>query len=162
MAFIGDRLDLTLDEWKRERESVLCWQIAFVVWQSNYLPFIQHSMKYFNKLILNLIQRWYFSIFSIFSIFAIFTTIQLTIFIVLFFISHFRDGLSHSAHPMFESKKLEILRNITDLLGRTFSSQFVFPVLGHEDGTIANFRHMGELWRHWLPSEALHTFEKGI
>ncbi|KNC34276.1 hypothetical protein FF38_05942 [Lucilia cuprina] len=71
------------------------------------------------------------------------------------------DGLSHSAHPMSEMKKLEILRNITDLLGRTFSSQFVFPVLGHEDGTTTNFRHMGELWRHWLPTEALHTFEKG-
>ncbi|XP_073840990.1 acid sphingomyelinase-like phosphodiesterase 3b [Musca autumnalis] len=71
------------------------------------------------------------------------------------------DGLSHSAHPMNEMKKLEILRNITDLLGRTFSSQFVFPVLGHEDGTTTNFRHMGELWRHWLPTEALHTFEKG-
>ncbi|XP_055846321.1 uncharacterized protein LOC129912198 isoform X2 [Episyrphus balteatus] len=62
---------------------------------------------------------------------------------------------------MFETKKLEILRNITDLLGRTFPSQFVFPVLGHEDGTNTNFRRMGELWRHWLPSEALHTFEKG-
>ncbi|XP_037948178.1 uncharacterized protein LOC119679742 [Teleopsis dalmanni] len=71
------------------------------------------------------------------------------------------DGLSHSSHPLFETKKLEIMRNITDLLGRTFSSQFVFPVLGHEDGTTTNFRHMGELWRHWLPTEALHTFEKG-
>ncbi|XP_075163064.1 cyclic GMP-AMP phosphodiesterase SMPDL3A [Haematobia irritans] len=71
------------------------------------------------------------------------------------------DGLSHSARPMSEMKKLEILRNITDLLGRTFSSQFVFPVLGHEDGTTTNFRHMGDLWRHWLPTEALHTFEKG-
>ncbi|XP_036336299.1 sphingomyelinase phosphodiesterase D-like [Rhagoletis pomonella] len=70
------------------------------------------------------------------------------------------DGLSHSALKESDTKRLEILRNITDLLGRTFSSQFVFPVLGHEDGT-NNFRHMGELWRHWLPSEALHTFEKG-
>ncbi|XP_054734462.1 acid sphingomyelinase-like phosphodiesterase 3b [Anastrepha obliqua] len=70
------------------------------------------------------------------------------------------DGLSHSALKESDTKRLEILRNITDLLGRTFSSQFVFPVLGHEDGT-TNFRHMGELWRHWLPSEALHTFEKG-
>uniref|UniRef100_W8BNI4 Acid sphingomyelinase-like phosphodiesterase 3b n=1 Tax=Ceratitis capitata TaxID=7213 RepID=W8BNI4_CERCA len=70
------------------------------------------------------------------------------------------DGLSHSALKESDTKRLEILRNITDLLGRTFSSQFVFPVLGHEDGT-TNFRHLGELWRHWLPSEALHTFEKG-
>lgn len=61
-----------------------------------------------------------------------------------------------------ESHRLDVLRNITDLLGRTFSSQFVFPVLGHEDGQGNNFRRLGELWRHWLPSEALQTFEKGM
>lgn len=60
-----------------------------------------------------------------------------------------------------ETHRLDVLRNITDLLGRTFSSQFVFPVLGHEDGQGNNFRRLGELWRHWLPSEALQTFEKG-
>lgn len=60
-----------------------------------------------------------------------------------------------------ENHRLDVVRNITDLLGRTFSSQFVFPVLGHEDGQGNNFRRLGELWRHWLPSEALQTFEKG-
>lgn len=54
-----------------------------------------------------------------------------------------------------------MLRNITDLLSRTFSSQFVFPVLGHEDGHNNIFDRLGDLWRHWLPSEALQTFEKG-
>lgn len=70
------------------------------------------------------------------------------------------DGLSHSAKRLHEAGRLELLRNITDLLGRTFPSQFVFPVVGHDDGS-PNFGQLGELWRHWLPSEALQTFEKG-
>ncbi|XP_030372143.1 acid sphingomyelinase-like phosphodiesterase 3b [Scaptodrosophila lebanonensis] len=71
------------------------------------------------------------------------------------------DALSHSAQPLSELKQHEILRNITELLGRSFSSQFIFPVLGHEDGTPHKYKQMGELWRHWLPSEALLTFEQG-
>ncbi|XP_017136939.1 acid sphingomyelinase-like phosphodiesterase 3b [Drosophila miranda] len=70
------------------------------------------------------------------------------------------DALSHSAQPLSEQKQHEILRNITDLLGRSFSSQFIFPVLGHEDGS-GSYQRMGELWRHWLPSEALVTFDQG-
>ncbi|XP_049291058.1 acid sphingomyelinase-like phosphodiesterase 3a [Anopheles funestus] len=70
------------------------------------------------------------------------------------------DGLSHSAKRMHETKRLDVLRNITELMSRTFPSQFVFPVLGHEDGS-ANFEQLGDLWRHWLPLEALQTFEKG-
>ncbi|XP_068149645.1 acid sphingomyelinase-like phosphodiesterase 3b [Drosophila tropicalis] len=70
------------------------------------------------------------------------------------------DALSHSAQPLSEQKQHEILRNITDLLGRSFSSQFIFPVLGHEEGS-GSYRKMGELWRHWLPTEALVTFEQG-
>ncbi|XP_052873756.1 acid sphingomyelinase-like phosphodiesterase 3a [Anopheles cruzii] len=70
------------------------------------------------------------------------------------------DGLSHSAKRMHDSKRLDVLRNITELMSRTFPSQFVFPVLGHEDGS-ANFEQLGDLWRHWLPLEALQTFEKG-
>lgn len=72
-----------------------------------------------------------------------------------------RDALAHSMRRNSESHRLDVLRNITDLLGRTFSSQFVFPVLGHEDGLGNSFRRLGELWRHWLPTEALQTFEKG-
>lgn len=62
---------------------------------------------------------------------------------------------------LIEIHRLDVLRNITDLLSRTFTSQFVFPVLGHEDGQSNNFRRLGDLWRLWLPSEALQTFEKG-
>ncbi|XP_062552572.1 acid sphingomyelinase-like phosphodiesterase 3b [Armigeres subalbatus] len=70
------------------------------------------------------------------------------------------DGLSHGAKRLHEAARMELLRNITELLSRTFPSQFVFPVVGHDDGTL-NFGQLGELWRHWLPSEALQTFEKG-
>jgi hypothetical protein len=76
-------------------------------------------------------------------------------------ISLFSDGLSHSAKRLLESHRLDLLRNITELLGRTFPSQFVFPVLGHEDVQNNDFKRLGELWRQWLPSEALQTFEKG-
>ncbi|KAL5291313.1 SMPDL3B family protein [Megaselia abdita] len=69
------------------------------------------------------------------------------------------DALSHSAHPFSEREKLDVIRNITFLLGQTFSSQFVFPVLGHEDSL--SFHHLAELWRQWLPTEAVQTFEKG-
>uniref|UniRef100_A0A336LRH4 CSON015030 protein n=1 Tax=Culicoides sonorensis TaxID=179676 RepID=A0A336LRH4_CULSO len=71
------------------------------------------------------------------------------------------DGLAHSARRLLEQHRIDLLRNITDLLGRTFPSQFVFPVLGHEDGHGNSFNLLGDLWRHWLPSEALQTFEKG-
>ncbi|XP_021695598.1 acid sphingomyelinase-like phosphodiesterase 3b [Aedes aegypti] len=70
------------------------------------------------------------------------------------------DGLSHGAKRLHEAARMELLRNVTELLSRTFPSQFVFPVVGHDDGTL-NFGQLGELWRHWLPSEALQTFEKG-
>ncbi|KAH8303028.1 hypothetical protein KR044_013397, partial [Drosophila immigrans] len=74
------------------------------------------------------------------------------------------DALSHSAQPLSEQKQHEILRNITELLGRSFSAPFIFPVLGHEDGSgnsLQKYKQMGELWRHWLPTEALNTFEQG-
>lgn len=60
------------------------------------------------------------------------------------------------------------MRNITELLGRTFPSQFVFPVLGHEDVQNSDYKDyknflvsLGSIWRQWLPLEALQTFEKG-
>ncbi|EDV96025.1 GH15435 [Drosophila grimshawi] len=71
------------------------------------------------------------------------------------------DALSHSAQALSEQRQHEILRNITELLGRSFSSPFIFPVLGHEDGGLHKYKQMGELWRHWLPTEALVTFEQG-
>lgn len=72
------------------------------------------------------------------------------------------DGLAHSMRRLIETHRLDVLRNITELLSRTFTSQFVFPVLGHEDGQANNYRRLGDLWRLWLPLEALQTFEKGL
>lgn len=71
----------------------------------------------------------------------------------------YRDALSHTAKRLPEAHQLELLQNVTDLLKRTFSSQFVFPALGHDDPTLK--RHLGELWRRWLPPDSMHTFEKG-
>jgi hypothetical protein len=58
------------------------------------------------------------------------------------------------------------LQNLTHLLSHTFSSQFVFPVLGHDDpgskpGERLGFKDVAQLWKHWLPSEAILTFNKG-
>ncbi|KAK0157439.1 hypothetical protein PV328_011183 [Microctonus aethiopoides] len=68
------------------------------------------------------------------------------------------DALTH-ASEMSEEVRLESLKNLTDLLSHTFTSQFVFPALGHEDVGL-NFNQTAILWKHWLPSEALQTFEK--
>lgn len=48
---------------------------------------------------------------------------------------------------------------MTELLGRTFSSHFVFPVLGHLDP--APSESLTNMWSHWLPLEALQTFKDG-
>lgn len=72
----------------------------------------------------------------------------------------YRDALSHTAKRLPEAHQLELLRNVTDLLKRTFSSQFVFPALGHDDPATLK-RHLGELWRRWLPPDSMPTFEKG-
>ncbi|XP_034937610.1 acid sphingomyelinase-like phosphodiesterase 3b [Chelonus insularis] len=68
------------------------------------------------------------------------------------------DALTHAAE-MSEELRLQSLKNLTDLLSHTFSTQFVFPALGHEDVGL-NFSQTAILWKHWLPSEALQTFEK--
>ncbi|KAK1125620.1 hypothetical protein K0M31_005181 [Melipona bicolor] len=54
--------------------------------------------------------------------------------------------------------RLQCLRNLTDLLSRTFKEQFVFPALGHDDIGV-NFSQLAEIWQHWLPQEALDTFK---
>lgn len=56
--------------------------------------------------------------------------------------------------------RLQCLRNLTDLLSRTFKEQFVFPALGHEDIGVS-FSQLAELWQQWLPQEALDTFRTG-
>lgn len=55
--------------------------------------------------------------------------------------------------------RLQCLRNLTDLLSRTFKGLFVFPVLGHDD--TVNFSQLAELWSTWLPQEALDTLKSG-
>ncbi|XP_013170517.1 PREDICTED: acid sphingomyelinase-like phosphodiesterase 3a isoform X1 [Papilio xuthus] len=58
-----------------------------------------------------------------------------------------------------EDDRYRAIRNMTELLGRTFSSHFVFPVLGHLDPSPSET--LTNLWMHWLPLEALQTFKIG-
>ncbi|KAI5646430.1 acid sphingomyelinase-like phosphodiesterase 3a [Phthorimaea operculella] len=69
------------------------------------------------------------------------------------------DILSSSMDHFDEELKLEAVRNVTDVLSRTFSSQFVFPALGHNDPPPS--RRLVDMWMQWLPTEALQTFETG-
>ncbi|XP_049886757.1 acid sphingomyelinase-like phosphodiesterase 3a [Pectinophora gossypiella] len=69
------------------------------------------------------------------------------------------DILSSSMEHLDGEFKLEAVRNVTDVLSRTFSSQFVFPALGHSDPPPS--RRLVDMWMQWLPTEALQTFEKG-
>ncbi|KAG7308007.1 hypothetical protein JYU34_006641 [Plutella xylostella] len=69
------------------------------------------------------------------------------------------DILSSSMEHASEELKLEAVRNVTDVLSRTFSSQFVFPALGHNDPPPS--RRLVDMWMQWLPTEALDTFETG-
>lgn len=62
--------------------------------------------------------------------------------------------------------KMVALTNLTHLLSHVFSSHFVFPVLGHDDpeplpDAEEPYKDLAELWKQWLPSEALVTFRKG-
>lgn len=81
------------------------------------------------------------------------------VFFPLFINNYFRDALANAA-LMSEELRLQSLKNLTALLSRTFREPFVFPALGHEDISF-NFTQVEDLWRHWLPSEALLTFRKG-
>ncbi|XP_070160724.1 cyclic GMP-AMP phosphodiesterase SMPDL3A isoform X3 [Polyergus mexicanus] len=68
------------------------------------------------------------------------------------------DALTRSVGMSVELR-LQCLRNLTDLLHRTFKGQFVFPALGHEDIGV-NYTQLANLWQHWLPPEAVDTFVK--
>lgn len=59
-----------------------------------------------------------------------------------------------------DDQRMQCLKNLTDLLSRTFKAQFVFPALGHEDIGVS-YSKLATLWQQWLPPEALDTFEKG-
>nr|XP_026484291.1 acid sphingomyelinase-like phosphodiesterase 3a [Vanessa tameamea]XP_026484292.1 acid sphingomyelinase-like phosphodiesterase 3a [Vanessa tameamea]XP_026484293.1 acid sphingomyelinase-like phosphodiesterase 3a [Vanessa tameamea] len=58
-----------------------------------------------------------------------------------------------------EDNRYQAIRNVTELLRMTFSSHFVFPVLGHTDP--APSETLTNLWSHWLPMEALQTLKNG-
>ncbi|XP_011497630.1 PREDICTED: acid sphingomyelinase-like phosphodiesterase 3a [Ceratosolen solmsi marchali] len=68
------------------------------------------------------------------------------------------DALSRH-ESITEEYRLQYLKNITDLLSHTFTGQFVFPVLGHEDIGL-NYSQIANLWSNWLPDEALVTFRE--
>ncbi|XP_024086116.1 acid sphingomyelinase-like phosphodiesterase 3b isoform X2 [Cimex lectularius] len=66
------------------------------------------------------------------------------------------DSISDSVK---QEEKFDAMNNLTELLKRTFNSQFVFPVLGHTDPP--DIVKLGQLWKNWLPTEALLSFTKG-
>ncbi|XP_011644642.1 acid sphingomyelinase-like phosphodiesterase 3a [Pogonomyrmex barbatus] len=68
------------------------------------------------------------------------------------------DALTRNA-GMNAELRLQCLRNLTDLLHRTFKGHFVFPALGHEDIGV-NYTQLASLWQNWLPPEAVDTFVK--
>ncbi|KAG8275990.1 Acid sphingomyelinase-like phosphodiesterase 3b [Homalodisca vitripennis] len=72
------------------------------------------------------------------------------------------DSLTNSRNI----NKMAALTNLTHLLSQVFTSHFVFPVLGHDDPEVSvtqenPYQNLSELWKLWLPSEALATFVKG-
>ncbi|KAK9506965.1 hypothetical protein O3M35_008804 [Rhynocoris fuscipes] len=76
------------------------------------------------------------------------------------------DGLSGTASGRSSDMQVHALQNLTYLLSKTFPSQFVFPVLGHNDpgsspGERLGYKDVGHFWRQWLPTEAINTFNKG-
>ncbi|KAG5317822.1 ASM3B phosphodiesterase, partial [Pseudoatta argentina] len=68
------------------------------------------------------------------------------------------DALTRNA-GMNAELRLQCLRNLTELLHRTFKGQFVFPALGHEDIGL-NYTQLASVWQNWLPPEAVDTFVK--
>ncbi|XP_068085178.1 cyclic GMP-AMP phosphodiesterase SMPDL3A [Anabrus simplex] len=73
------------------------------------------------------------------------------------------EGLLHVPGTTGDHE-LILLQNLTHLLKHTFSSQFVFPVLGHQDPIPPRndkYHAISKMWRNWLPPEAISTFEKG-
>uniref|UniRef100_A0A6P7FTB5 Sphingomyelinase phosphodiesterase C-like n=1 Tax=Diabrotica virgifera virgifera TaxID=50390 RepID=A0A6P7FTB5_DIAVI len=69
------------------------------------------------------------------------------------------DGMSHAARRLPEFRQRELLQNLTDLLGKTFKSQFVFPALGHDDPFLKD--ELTKMWSRWLPTDSLKTFQSG-
>jgi hypothetical protein len=75
-----------------------------------------------------------------------------------------RDSVSSDVED--SAARVMAIQNVTNLLIHTFSSQFVFPVLGHDDpgalkGQMIGYTELGNYWRQWLPTDAIQTFNKG-
>ncbi|XP_069358332.1 acid sphingomyelinase-like phosphodiesterase 3b [Maniola hyperantus] len=64
-----------------------------------------------------------------------------------------------SQYSKKEEDKYRAIRSITELLRMTFSSHFVFPVLGDTDP--APSQALTNLWSHWLPLEVFDTLNSG-
>lgn len=78
--------------------------------------------------------------------------------------NYYRDSVSSDVVDL--PTRVMAIQNVTNLLTQTFSSQFVFPVLGHDDpGALKNklidYTSLGHYWRQWLPTDAIQTFNKG-
>ncbi|XP_065215374.1 cyclic GMP-AMP phosphodiesterase SMPDL3A isoform X2 [Planococcus citri] len=61
-------------------------------------------------------------------------------------------------------KTIDALAKTTSLFKQFFSTFFVIPVVGHTDNPTSDpsmYKHITELWKLWLPSEALETFASG-
>lgn len=68
--------------------------------------------------------------------------------------------MSHEAKTRLDEKsQLELIQKMTDLLFAKFSSQFVFPALGHEDAHAR--RNLTSVWGRWLPTDSITTFVDG-
>lgn len=80
-------------------------------------------------------------------------------FVLVYFLLIFRDALSHAAKRLPEPHQLDLLKNLTDLIMKTFRSHFVFPALGHDDPK--SIKDLSQLFRRWLPSDSLTTFDSG-
>lgn len=71
----------------------------------------------------------------------------------------FSDNLSSNGDKK-DGIQLLVLKNLTDLLLKTFTSQFVFPALGHDDPTLKKEK-IGKIWSRWIPAEAMDTLQTG-
>uniref|UniRef100_A0ABD2W3D3 Acid sphingomyelinase-like phosphodiesterase 3b n=1 Tax=Trichogramma kaykai TaxID=54128 RepID=A0ABD2W3D3_9HYME len=69
------------------------------------------------------------------------------------------DALARDEEMPLELR-MQYLKNITDLLSHTFTGQFIFPVLGHDDVRLLNLSQIASLWSNWLPDEALVTLRE--
>lgn len=68
--------------------------------------------------------------------------------------------MSHEARTLLkEERQLVLIQNLTDLFFPKFSSQFIFPALGHED--FHSRKNLTDVWSRWLPMDSMSTFEKG-